>query len=117
MKRGDSQGHVSQRCSVEVDTACDGRLMVIRLSGEFDVECELDLELVLEVATSAVSIELHVGEVRFADSTLLNLLLRMTDRFDVRIVGPLRPQLARLMRLTGVLERFRLCGLEEEGPV
>ncbi|MEU7424899.1 STAS domain-containing protein [Streptomyces sp. NPDC040750] len=116
MNVGDDDGHAQETCSVQVDTSRDGREVVIRLSGEFDLESELDLELVLEVASAARSVELHVAEVRFADSTLLNLLLRMADRFDVRLVGPLRPQFAKLMRLTGVLERFCVHGLEEERP-
>lgn len=102
---------------MRVDTTRSGREVVIRLSGEFDVSSELDLEIVFETASSARSVALHVADVRFADSTLLNLLLRMADRFDMRLVGPLGPQLDRLMRLTGVLDRFRVCDREEEGPV
>ncbi|MFJ3231153.1 STAS domain-containing protein [Streptomyces sp. NPDC086787] len=98
-----------------METTHDGREVVIRLSGEFDVSSELDLELVLETASSVRSVALHVADVRFADSTLLNVLLRMADRCDLRLVGPLGPQLDRLMRLTGVLDRFRICG-QEEGP-
>ncbi|MEU7057979.1 STAS domain-containing protein [Streptomyces sp. NPDC046197] len=90
--------------------------MVITLSGEFDVESELDVELILEVASSAESVEVHLADVTFADSTLLNLLLRMADRFEVRLVGPLQRQPARLMELTGVLERFAVRGRGEERP-
>ncbi|MET7288964.1 STAS domain-containing protein [Streptomyces sp. NPDC005573] len=108
---------MTDACAVHVDASRDGRQVVIRLSGEFDVEAELDLELVFETASAARSVEVHVADVRFADSTLLNLLLRMVDRFDVRLVGPLPSQLARIMRLTGVLGLFCIRGREGEEPV
>ncbi|WP_320774304.1 STAS domain-containing protein [Streptomyces sp. CRN 30] len=89
---------------------------MISLSGEFDVESELDVELVLELASHAECVDLDVSGVRFADSTLLNLILRMADRFHLRLIGPLRPQLDQLLRLTGIFARFAPLMVGDEGP-
>ncbi|MBV2358052.1 hypothetical protein KUM39_27525 [Streptomyces sp. J2-1] len=102
-------------CSITVASADDGRRLMIGLRGEFDVESELDLELVLELATHARFIDLDVSGVRFADSTLLNLMLRMSDEYDVTLIGPLQPQLEQLMRMTGVIARFAPGPAEGEG--
>ncbi|MEU6405797.1 STAS domain-containing protein [Streptomyces sp. NPDC046985] len=106
-----SEGH----CAVDVTWVDDGRGLMIGLRGEFDVASELDVELVLELASRAESVDLDVSGVRFADSTLLNLMLRMADRLRVRLIGPLQPQLSELMRLTGVLARFEADAAGGEG--
>ncbi|MFD7096433.1 STAS domain-containing protein [Streptomyces xanthophaeus] len=78
-------------------------LRVVQCAGEFDYTHLAPLRTACETAFEAGvgRLVLDVRGVTFGDSTFLHLLLTCNDRCDLRLMGPLPPQLARLLTLTG----------------
>ncbi|MDW4915440.1 MULTISPECIES: STAS domain-containing protein [Streptomyces] len=86
------------------------RTSVITLSGEFDVDNEIDLHIEAQWALRAQEPRtlIDVSGVSFADSTVLNWVLRTllahrTAGKQFAVCGPLHPFLARIFDVTGVL--------------
>ncbi|MBJ3808962.1 STAS domain-containing protein [Streptomyces flavofungini] len=82
--------------------------------GEMDVEYEPDIELAVEAVPLTLRLVLDVTRLEFADSTMLNILIRTHRRRDLRILGPIPAQLRTLLQLTGILGHFQVCGSLEE---
>ncbi|MEE4547000.1 STAS domain-containing protein [Streptomyces sp. V4-01] len=77
-------------------------LPVVRAAGDLDTSNLAPLEAELQAAlATAPGVILDVSGVTFGDSTLLNLLIRVHQRTDLRIVG-LRPPLDRLFQIVGL---------------
>ncbi|MFD3875051.1 STAS domain-containing protein [Streptomyces sp. NPDC058623] len=77
---------------------------VVRCAGEFDFSTLAPLQAVCDAAVTAAGVErlaLDVRGITFGDSTFLNLLLTLNRAQDLRLVGPLPRQLARLLAVTG----------------
>ncbi|MFJ9909805.1 STAS domain-containing protein [Streptomyces sp. NPDC101152] len=78
-----------------------GDAWVVTARGEFDLDTSGELTVVLERAAREHSrVVVDASQVRFADSTLLTLLLRVHGRTDLRVAAP-APQLRRMLELTG----------------
>ncbi|WP_435269908.1 STAS domain-containing protein [Streptomyces sp. 1222.5] len=74
---------------------------VIVAYGEYDAGCVASLAEALEVASGKYSkVVVDASRLTFADSTFLNLLLRVNPTTKLRVAEP-APQLRRLLRLTG----------------
>lgn len=102
------------QCSVEVHADDRRGVCVVAVVGEMDVEYEPDIELALEATPSTVRLVLDLTRVEFADSTMLNILIRTQCRRDLRILGPMPAQLRQLLRVTGTLGLFHVCDSLEE---
>ncbi|MFJ5811300.1 STAS domain-containing protein [Streptomyces sp. NPDC093093] len=90
-------------------------LRVVQCSGEFDADTEGVLDAACDEAVAAPGVErlaLDVRGVTFADSSFLNLLLRVRGACDLVLLGPLPPQLARLLEMTGANLLFTI----DDGP-
>ncbi|WJV44308.1 STAS domain-containing protein [Streptomyces flavofungini] len=87
---------------------------MVAVIGEMDVEYEPDIELALEATPLTLRLVLDLTRLEFADSTLLNVLIRAHRRRDLRILGPMPAQLRELMRVTGTLGYFHVCDSLEE---
>ncbi|MER5567250.1 STAS domain-containing protein [Streptomyces goshikiensis] len=90
-------------------------LRVVQCSGEFDADTEGVLDAACDEAIAAAGVErlaLDVRGVTFADSSFLNLLLRVHGVCDLLLLGPLPPQLARLLEMTGANLLFAI----DDGP-
>ncbi|MGW5852365.1 STAS domain-containing protein [Streptomyces sp. NPDC055254] len=77
---------------------------VVRCAGEFEFSTLAPLQAVCDTALAEAGGERLVLDVRgvtFGDSTFLNLLLTLSGASDLRLWGPLPPQLARLFAVTG----------------
>ncbi|MFD3808591.1 STAS domain-containing protein [Streptomyces sp. NPDC058611] len=76
---------------------------VVRCAGEFDLTTLAPLRAACDTAVAAGidRLALDVREVTFGDSTFLNLLLAVGRECELRLVGPLPRQLARLLARTG----------------
>ncbi|HET6860361.1 MAG TPA: STAS domain-containing protein [Streptomyces sp.] len=77
---------------------------VIVCSGEFDLDSEAVLRQALETAKSegATRTVVDLAGVSFADSSMLNTLIRTHHRQHLVLAGPLTPQVTRLLEITGV---------------
>ncbi|MFD0412547.1 STAS domain-containing protein [Streptomyces sp. NPDC127108] len=102
------------QCSVEVHADKRRGVRVIAVVGEMDVEYEPDIELALESTPLTLRLVLDLTRLEFADSTLLNVLIRTHRRRDLRILGPMPAQLRELLRVTGTLGFFHVCDSLEE---
>ncbi|MFD6917341.1 STAS domain-containing protein [Streptomyces virginiae] len=78
-------------------------LRVVQCAGEFDFTHLAPLRTACETAfeVGVGRLVLDVRGVTFGDSTFLHLLLTYNGRCDLRLMGPLPRQLARLLTLTG----------------
>ncbi|MFE5534697.1 STAS domain-containing protein [Streptomyces sp. NPDC056492] len=93
--------------SVTVRSEPDG-VWVVVCSGEFDLDttgrlaaaCDRD-----DVAGAHLLV-LDVAGVTFADSSFLNVVLRLRNGRSLVLVGPLPSQLERLLAMTGALALF-----------
>ncbi|MBR7825019.1 STAS domain-containing protein [Actinospica sp. MGRD01-02] len=90
---------------------------VVRLHGEIDDDCADEVRSALDEAagSSPAGISVDVAGLRFADSTLLHLLLSVRERVPVRVLGPLRPAVRTLLEATGLIRVFDLA--EGDGDV
>ncbi|MFD3549175.1 STAS domain-containing protein [Streptomyces sp. NPDC058655] len=76
----------------------------MRCAGEFEFSTLAPLQAVCDTALAEARVErlvLDVRDVTFGDSTFLNLLLTLSGATDLRLLGPLPRQLARLLAVTG----------------
>ncbi|MEU9419008.1 STAS domain-containing protein [Streptomyces sp. NPDC048272] len=90
-------------------------LRVLQCSGEFDADAEGGLDASCDEAIAAAGVErlaLDVRGITFADSSFLNLLLRVHGACDLVLLGPLPPQLDRLLEMTGANLLFAI----DDGP-
>ncbi|MFD3809330.1 STAS domain-containing protein [Streptomyces sp. NPDC058611] len=81
----------------------DGR-RVLRCAGAFDFSTLAPLRTACDTALAEPGVEqlaLDVRDITFGDSTFLNLLLTLCGACDLRLLGPLPRQLARLLAVTG----------------
>ncbi|MFD4247579.1 STAS domain-containing protein [Streptomyces sp. NPDC058525] len=91
---------------VAVKPMTDGAIAIV-CEGEFDLDtvgvlaaaCDRD-------AAGAELLVLDVARVAFADSSFLNVLIRLRNTRSVVLAGPLPSQLRRLLEMTGALELF-----------
>ncbi len=75
---------------------------VIRAQGSYDIESVTPLAHALESAAKVhPKVVLDASGITFADSSLLNLLIRTHRVTDLRVAAPTQ-QLLRLLQLTGV---------------
>ncbi|WP_405651175.1 STAS domain-containing protein [Streptomyces sp. RK9] len=102
------------QCSVEMHADDRRGVRVVAVIGEMDVEYEPDIELALEATPLTVRLVLDLTRLEFADSTLLNILIRTHRRRGLRILGPIPAQLRELLRVTGTLGYFPVCDSIEE---
>ncbi|WP_063760741.1 STAS domain-containing protein [Streptomyces aureocirculatus] len=109
-----TQGDAAAQCSVEVHVDERRGVCVVAVVGEMDVEYEPDIELALETRPVNLRLVLDVTRLEFADSTMLNILIRTCRRHDMRLLGPIPKQLYELLRVSGTLGHFQVCGSLEE---
>ncbi|MFI5762436.1 MULTISPECIES: STAS domain-containing protein [unclassified Streptomyces] len=96
---------------VKVSPDVDG-VRVITCAGEFDQDTLEPLRQAIAgaLADPVDTIVLDVSEVAFADSSMLNEMLRLrrTGR-PLVLAGPLNPQMARLFELTSADQIFTIA--------
>ncbi|MFH8796598.1 STAS domain-containing protein [Streptomyces sp. NPDC017941] len=109
-----TQDDAAAQCSVEVHVDDRRGVCVVAVVGEMDVEYEPDIELALETRPLRLRLVLDVTRLEFADSTMLNILIRTRRRHDMRLLGPIPKQLHELLRVSGTLGHFQVCGSLEE---
>ncbi|MFE5717631.1 STAS domain-containing protein [Streptomyces erythrochromogenes] len=80
---------------------------IVVCSGEFDLDTTGELATACE-ATDTQSLVLDVKGVTFADSSFLNVLIRLNNSRTVELAGPLPHQLLRLLEMTGALALFQV---------
>ncbi|MEU9235938.1 STAS domain-containing protein [Streptomyces subrutilus] len=86
----------------------DGTRVVV-CSGEFDLDTVGALAAACDQeAADARLLVLDVSRVAFADSTFLNVLIRLRNSRPTVLVGPLPNQLHRLLDVTGALSLFEV---------
>lgn len=112
-----THGDAAAQCSVNVRADERRGVCVVAVIGEMGVEYEPDIELALETTPLRLRLVLDLTHLEFADSTMLNILLRTRRRRDLRILGPLPAQLREVLRVTGTLRHFHVCGSLEEACV
>ncbi|MFF3431468.1 STAS domain-containing protein [Streptomyces sp. NPDC002602] len=102
----DRERLVEQQVRVQPD---DNGVRVIVCAGEFDAETLGPLNT---AATRAIDdpqvkrIVLDVTDIRFADSTMLNVMLLLLHTGRLVLAGTVPPQLGRLLDVTGARELF-----------
>ncbi|WP_411104805.1 STAS domain-containing protein [Streptomyces sp. cmx-4-9] len=95
---------------VSVRSEGDGVCVVV-CSGEFDLDTSGALAAACDgEAAAAELLVLDVSQVVFADSSFLNLLLRLRHTRPVVLAGPLPVQLRRLLEMTGAAALFEVRG-------
>lgn len=94
---------------------------VLKVSGEVDIQTSpiLDEHLKRAQAEGVSSIVVDLGEVTFLDSTGLSVLIAGLKRCqsaggNMRLVAP-RPNVRRVLEVTGLLDAFRVETDREEG--
>jgi anti-anti-sigma factor len=93
------QGPVPDRVGV-VQYECNGAWVVVA-HGTYDMNLIAPLVEALEAAAEKHSrVVVDASGLNFADSTFLNLLLRIHHTTELRVVAP-APQLRRVLELTG----------------
>ncbi|MFG2621798.1 STAS domain-containing protein [Streptomyces sp. NPDC048507] len=88
---------------------------VIVCAGEFDQEAVGPLRSATDEALTDPHLRrivIDVRELTFADSSVLHLLVRLLHSGRLVLAGPLPPQLARLLEVTGMAAAFTVA----EGP-
>ncbi|MFD7919327.1 STAS domain-containing protein [Streptomyces sp. NPDC059740] len=77
---------------------------VLAPTGELDADAEVELRESLDAAVAAGCghVVLDLSRVTFADSTALQLVLAAHLRCDLRLAGPLAPEVRRLIDVTGM---------------
>ncbi|MGI5359654.1 STAS domain-containing protein [Streptomyces sp. CA-252508] len=85
---------------------------IILCAGEFDVatSCLLDSALATAAADTTVKrTVVDLSQVSFADSTLLNALVKGHRTQRLVLAGPLSPRLWRILRLSGLDTALRIA--------
>lgn len=90
-----------------------GRHYVLELAGDVDADAEEQVAAVLGAVLEAVrrdegGVVIDLARVRFADSAALHLLLRARAAGDLRIAGPLAPQVRLLLDVTDLTRSFAI---------
>ncbi|MFD3700345.1 STAS domain-containing protein [Streptomyces sp. NPDC058646] len=93
-------------------------LWVVQCAGEFDLTSLAPLRTACDTALEAGvdRLVLDVRGITFGDSTFLHLLVSCNDRCDLRLVGPLPRQLARLLAVTGTDQLLTVENDPADGP-
>ena len=86
---------------------------VLELAGAVDADAEEPVAAVFGTVLDAVrrdagSVVIDLARVRFADSAALHLLLRARAAGDLRIAGPLAPQVRLLFDVTDLTTSFAI---------
>ncbi|MFJ6699500.1 STAS domain-containing protein [Streptomyces sp. NPDC091272] len=87
------------------DARChiDDVAATVVLTGDFDLDNSHEASRAFDEASrTGLAVIADLGGVGFADSALLNLLLRLHHSHRLFIAGPLSAQLERLLTVTGV---------------
>ncbi|MFD6970417.1 STAS domain-containing protein [Streptomyces sp. NPDC059949] len=93
---------------VTVRPESDGVLVVV-CSGEFDLDTAGKLAAACDHdAAEARLLVVDVAGVTFADSSFLNVLIRLHNSRSLALAGPLPHQLQRLLEVTGALGLFTM---------
>lgn len=93
---------------VTVRPESDG-VWVVVCSGEFDLDTTGKLAAACDGdAAAARLLVLDVTGVTFADSSFLNVLIRLNNSRSLVLEGPLAHQLERLLEMTGALALFTI---------
>ncbi|MFF8289696.1 STAS domain-containing protein [Streptomyces sp. NPDC016309] len=90
----------------------DDGTRIILCTGEFDVVTSVQLDSALAAAAEAPGVSrtvVDLSQVSFADSTLLNTLVRGHRTQHMIVAGPLCPQLRRILRLSGLDTALRIA--------
>ncbi|MFF3017342.1 STAS domain-containing protein [Streptomyces sp. NPDC057939] len=90
---------------VTVRYEADGVCVVV-CTGEFDLDTAGTLTGACEREGDAKLLVLDVTGVTFADSSFLNVLIRLRNTRAVELAGPLPTQLRRLLEMTGAVHLF-----------
>lgn len=95
---------------VEVLPDLDGTRVIV-CSGEFDIDTEGSLRRALDTAhgDGMTRTVVDLAGVSFADSCLLNTLIRAHNRQFLVLAGPLAQQVIRLLEITGTHTFFNLA--------
>ena len=110
------------RVTVEFVPGSDDSGPVLRLSGEVDIQTSpvLDEQLRSVLGEGATSIVIDLADVTFLDSTGLSVLVAGLKRCQkvggtVRLVS-LRPNVRRVLEITGLTDAFQVGPADREGP-
>jgi anti-sigma B factor antagonist len=102
--------------TVEAPSEPAGSWPVVRVSGEIDILTSpiLDQKLQGVVDQGQSSVLVDLGEVTFLDSTGLSVLITGLKRCqstggELRLVSP-RPNVRRVLEITGLTETFHISG-------
>lgn len=80
---------------------------VVTLCGDIDFELsEQATDVMEQAAAGGVPVIVDLSQTRFADSSLLNLLLRAGQRHQVLIAGPVTDAVMRIFDVTGTTAFF-----------
>ncbi len=109
------------RVTVELGPA--GAWPIVRVAGEVDIQTSPALgdQLQSVVDQGHASVLVDLGEVTFLDSTGLSALIGGLRRCqaaggELRLVSP-RPNVRKVLEITGLTDAFHLDAGEESGPV
>lgn len=104
---------VSRRTCIVKQYTSNGSWVVV-VQGDLDMDSVPPLREAMERAATALPVLiLDAGEVRFADSTALNLLLRIHQATTLRIAAP-PAQLVRMLEVTGADQVLNLYPSTEQ---
>ncbi|MFF3431386.1 STAS domain-containing protein [Streptomyces sp. NPDC002602] len=98
----------------------DNGVRVIVCVGEFDADTLGPLKAASTAAADDPEVKrivLDVTDIRFADSSTLNVMLLLLRTGRLVLAGPIPAQLARLLDLTGAGELFPTAGTVEAARV
>ena len=99
-----------------------GRGAPVRLSGEYDISRQSELEAALGTAIPAPSVVLDMSDVSYMDSTALTCLIALHKRIIEKGSGVLRlegvrPNIRRILSVTKLDEIFELADDNAPEPV
>lgn len=110
------------RVTVELAPGSDESGPVLKVSGEIDIQTSpiLDEQLRSLLGEGATSIVVDLADVVFLDSTGLSVLVAALKRCQsvggtVRLVS-LRPNVRRVVEVTGLTDAFQVGSADREGP-
>ncbi|GGU38297.1 STAS domain-containing protein [Streptomyces lavendofoliae] len=85
---------------------------IILCAGEFDVATSVLLDAALATAAADTTVArtvVDLSQVAFADSTLLNVLVKGHRTQRLVVAGPLSPRLQRILALSGLDTALRIA--------
>ncbi|MFG2323418.1 STAS domain-containing protein [Streptomyces sp. NPDC048568] len=99
MTTGPPNGNATSVVSLSVTD----QAAIVVLHGEIDLTAHHEVTRCFEAAVrSGLPLVADLSGVTFADSTALNMLLRVTQEVPLSLAGPLAPQVSRLFEVSGV---------------